>query len=415
MSATGDTKARVTATLALGSPPKRVFFVVGEDSGDRLGASLAKALKAKHGNAVTFEGLAGEGLEAEGVTSIFDIEDIAVMGIGPVIARLPNILNRLSATVEAIVDSKPDLVVLIDSPDFTHRVAKRVRARAPNIPIVGWVSPSVWAWRPGRAAAMRAYMDHLLVLLPFEVEEHETLGGPPATYVGHPLADQVTELRPRHLAERPPLEGDQVPTVLILPGSRSGEISRLMPLLRTVTERAVELLKAEDAPTPLYVLPAVARQKEKIRRELASWHVEVELVSGEEAKREAFRSAHAAVAASGTVALELALAGIPTVIVYRLDTVARLFFRRFIKAWTIVLPNLILGRPVVREYVDEYARPELIARALASMSRPTPERTAQVEAFKELDAVMKGSDDQTPAERARMVVDTFLFPTHDRF
>ena len=390
--------------------PKRVFFVVGEDSGDRLGASLAKALKARHGNAVAFEGLGGEGLAEQGLTSLFDIEDIAVMGFGPVIARLPTILSRLSKTVDAIIASKPDLVVLIDSPDFTHRVARRVRARAPDIPIIGWVSPSVWAWRAGRAAAMRAYMDHLLVLLPFEVAAHKALGGPPATYVGHPLVDQVGTLRPQMPDERPPLDGDQAPTVLILPGSRSGEISRLMPLLQTVAERTVDLLQEEGAPEPRYMLPAVSRHAETIHSHVASWAVPVEVVTGEDAKRAAFRAAHASVAASGTVVLELALAGIPTVVVYKLDGPARVLLRRFVKTWTIVLPNLVLGRPVVREYVDEYARPELIARALAAMARPTPERTAQVEAFSELDAVMKGPDDQTPAERARAVVETFLFP-----
>lgn len=399
-----------TSAVQRQGQPKRVFFVVGEDSGDRLGASLARDLKATHGAGVTFEGLGSEGLAEQGLTSLFDIEDIAVMGFGPVIARLPTIMDRLSKTVDAIIASKPDLVVLIDSPDFTHRVARRVRARAPDIPIVGWVSPSVWAWRPGRAPAMRAYMDHLLVLLPFEVAAHKELGGPPATYVGHPLVNQVGELRPQTPEERPPLDGEQAPTVLVLPGSRTGEISRLMPLLQTVVERTVALLKAEGAPAPRYVLPAVSRHAETIRNHVAGWGVPVEVVTGEDAKRAAFRAAHASVAASGTVILELALAGIPTVVVYKLDGPARVLLRRFVKTWTIVLPNLVLGRPVVREYVDEYARPELIARALASMARPTPERTAQVDAFAELDAVMKGPDNQTPAQRARVVVDSFLFP-----
>ena len=183
-----------------------------------------------------------------------------------------------------------------------------------------------------------------------------------------------------------------------------------MPLLQSVAERTVDLLQEEGAPEPRYMLPAVSRHAETIRNHVASWAVPVEVVTGEDAKRAAFRAAHASVAASGTVVLELALAGIPTVVVYKLDGPARVLLRRFVKTWTIVLPNLVLGRPVVREYVDEYARPELIARALAAMARPTPERTAQVEAFSELDAVMKGPDDQTPAERARAVVETFLFP-----
>lgn len=387
--------------------PKRIFFVIGEASGDKLGASLAKSLKDTHGDAVAFEGLAGEDLQAAGVTSLFDIEDIAVMGLGPVVARLPTIFRRLSDTVNAILASKPDLVVLIDSPDFTHRVAKRVRARAPDIPIVGWVSPSVWAWRPGRAKAMRAYVDHLLVLLPFEVGAHAQLGGPPATYVGHPLVDELEQLRPQNADERPALGPEVAATILVLPGSRRGEISRLMPVLRETMTRTFELLA--DGPAPHLVMPTVAKHEETLRALVDDWPMPVQVTSDPAEKRAAFRRAHAAIAASGTVSLELALSGVPMIVVYRLDWLARIF-RSLVKVWTIILPNLVLGRPVVREYVDESARPEALARALASLATDTPERRAQIEAFGELDLVMRGSDEAPPADRARAVVERFLFP-----
>lgn len=387
--------------------PKRIFFVIGEASGDRLGASLAASLKVAHGDAVTFEGLAGEDLQAAGVTSLFDIEDIAVMGFGPVIARLPTIFRRLSDTVNAILASKPDLVVLIDSPDFTHRVAKRVRAKAPDIPIVGWVSPSVWAWRPGRAKAMASYVDHLLVLLPFEVEAHQQLGGPPATYVGHPLVDELESLRPKNADERPELGPQVMPTILVLPGSRSGEISRLMPLLRDTLVRTLQLM-GEGQKSHL-ILPTVAKHEANLRSLVADWPMPVQVTSDQAEKRAAFRSAHAAIAASGTVSLELALSGVPMVVVYKLDWLARLF-RSLVKVWTIILPNLVLGRPVVREYVDEMARPEALARALAALATDTPERRAQIEAFAELDVEMRGPDEASPADRARAVVERFLFP-----
>lgn len=389
------------------SAPKRIFFVIGEASGDKLGASLARSLEAVHGDAVTFEGLAGEDLQAVGVSSLFDIEDIAVMGLGPVVARLPTIFKRLSDTVNAILTSKPDLVVLIDSPDFTHRVAKRVRAKAPDIPIVGWVSPSVWAWRPGRAKAMAAYVNHLLVLLPFEVEAHAKLGGPPATYVGHPLVDELESLRPHSVDERPALGPEITPTIMVLPGSRSGEISRLMPVLRETMTHTFELMA--DGPAPRLVLPTIAKHEASLRAQVADWPMPVEVTSDQAEKRAAFRCAHAAIAASGTVSLELALSGVPMIVVYRLDWLARMF-RSLVKVWTIVLPNLVLGRPVVREYVDELARPEALARALTSLAKDTPERRAQIEAFGELDLVMRGSDEASPADRARAVVERFLFP-----
>lgn len=387
--------------------PKRVFFVVGEASGDRLGASLAAELRAAHGDAVTFEGLGGEGLSEKGLTSLFDIEDIAVMGLAPVIARLPLILRRIRQTSDAIVASKPDLVVLIDSPDFTHRVAKRVRKVAPEIPIVGWVSPSVWAWRPGRAKAMRAYMDHLLVLLPFEVDAHKNLGGPPATYVGHPLIGELGSLRPRDPSERPQLDIG-APTVLVMPGSRGGEITRHMPVLRETLIRTNQLMADGDSVQPTYILPSVAKHAASLAETVKDWPLEIDVVSEQAEKRAAMRKAHAAIVASGTATLELALAGIPMVVVYKLDFLAHLA-RRLVKVWTIILPNLVLGRPVVREYVDETARPEALARALVALATDTPERRAQIESFEELDGVMAGPDKEAPAQRARRIVDRFLF------
>ncbi|MEO0385087.1 MAG: lipid-A-disaccharide synthase [Pseudomonadota bacterium] len=392
---------------ATSQSPKRVFFVVGEASGDRLGASLAAELKTMHGDAVAFEGLGSEGLAEQDLTSLFDIEDIAVMGLAPVIARLPLILRRITQTSDAIVASKPDLVVLIDSPDFTHRVAKRVRKVAPDIPIVGWVSPSVWAWRPGRAKAMRAYMDHLLVLLPFEVEAHHDLGGPPATYVGHPLIDELDSLRPQGPGERPQ-PGTEAPTVLVMPGSRSGEITRHMPILRETLIRTNQLMTDGDAMQPTYILPSVPKHAASLAETVKDWPLEIYVVSEQAEKRGAMRKAHAAIVASGTATLELALAGIPMVVVYKLDFLAHLA-RRLVKVWTIILPNLVLGRPVVREYVDETARPEALARALVALATDTPERRAQVESFEELDGVMAGPDKGTPAQRARRIVDSFLF------
>ncbi|MEM6712558.1 MAG: lipid-A-disaccharide synthase [Pseudomonadota bacterium] len=392
-------------TVQEGSP-KRIFFVIGEESGDQLGASLAAALRETFGDRVRFEGLGSEGLKAHGLETLFDIEDIAVMGLGPVLARLPTILARMRQTVDAIIASQPDLVVIIDSPDFTHRVAQRVRKRRPQQSIVGWVSPSVWAWRPKRAIAMCGYMDHLLVLLPFEVEAHKRLGGPPATYVGHPLIAELDSLRPAS-GERTALTEDVPPTILLLPGSRSGELRRHLPVFKQTLLEVEALCHARKLRQPRYVLPAVTKHAQAVSKELKTWPVSVEMITGKDNKRSAMRQAHAALAASGTVTLELALAGVPSVVLYKLDGLARIF-RQLVKVWTVTLPNLILDRPVVREYIDEFARPDTLARALVSFATDTPERRAQVDAFVELDERMAGPDTLTPAQRARQVVEQFL-------
>jgi lipid-A-disaccharide synthase len=196
-------------------PKKTIFLVLGEESGDQLGASLVADAQNYHDDACEFIGLAGPKLQSLGIASLFPLSDIAVMGLAPVLARLPRIIRRVYQTVDAILASKPDAVLLIDSPDFTHAVAKRVRAKAPDIPIYGWVSPSVWAWRPGRAKKMALYLDHLFCLLPFEPEAHRQLGGPPCTYVGHPLAARLEEFEPKS-EERADLNDLETPTLLLL-------------------------------------------------------------------------------------------------------------------------------------------------------------------------------------------------------
>ncbi|MGZ9409515.1 MAG: hypothetical protein ACXW3J_02665 [Methylocystis sp.] len=168
----------------------RIFLVAGEASGDQLGAALMRALRAARPETV-FSGVGGEAMAREGLVSLFPLEDIAVMGLIPVLARLPRLVWRIAQTARAVVDQAPDCLVIIDAPDFTHRVARRVRATRPDLPIVDYVSPTVWAWRPGRARAMRDYVDCLLALLPFEPQAHVRLGGPRCVYVGHPLVERL--------------------------------------------------------------------------------------------------------------------------------------------------------------------------------------------------------------------------------
>ena len=202
-----------------------VFLVAGEESGDRLGAALMVALKQRSNGRVRFSGVGGARMAEQGMASLFPLGDLAIMGFAEIPARLPKILTRIRETADAVIAAKPDVLVIIDSPEFTHRVARRVRARAPSIPIVDYVCPSVWAWRPGRARAMRGYVDHVLALLPFEPAVMAKLGGPPCSFVGHPLSERVGEMRPN--AEEARRRLADPPLLLVLPGSRNSEIRRL--------------------------------------------------------------------------------------------------------------------------------------------------------------------------------------------
>jgi len=379
-----------------------IWIVSGEESGDQLGAKLMRALKARLGaGSLRFGGVGGHAMEAEGLRSIFPLEDIAVMGIVAVIGRLPTVINRIRATADALVAANPDILIIIDSPDFTHRVAKAVRKRAPHIPVVDYVSPSVWAWRPGRAARMRAYVDHLLALLPFEPEAHKRLGGPPTTYVGHPLIERVGEFRPAE-GERS-FRKDGPLNLLVLPGSRRSEVSRLLD-----TFGATLTLLRQRSSRPFEVtLPAVPHLAHEIRQRTASWSVKPRIVEGEAAKWQAFRSADAALAASGTVTLELGLSGIPMVVAYKVSAIEAVILRPLIKAQSIVLTNLVLGENAIPELIQGDCTPETLVTALLPLLSDTAERRAQEAALQRLDELMRIGDEM-PSERAARIVDEVL-------
>jgi len=276
------------------------------------------------------------------------------------------------------------VLVIIDSPDFTHRVARRVRARAPSIPIVDYVSPSVWAWRSGRARAMRAYVDCVLAILPFEPAAHRRLGGPPCIYVGHPLVERLADLRPEaREAERRRAEP---PFVLILPGSRSSEIRLLLEVFGDAVARVSARVGAMEL-----VLPTMPHLLPRVRAGVAGWTIKPRIVTEPAEKWAAFRSARAALAASGTVTLELALAGVPTVAVYRITFIEEIIARvARIKQRlsSIILANLVLGENIVPELLQHDCTPERLAEALVPLLSDTPEWQRQIEAFARLDDIM---------------------------
>ena len=378
------------------APGLHVFLVAGEESGDRLGAALIGALRQRTQGHVRFSAVGGVQMAALGVPSLFPLGDLAIIGFGAIIARLPAILRRIRETADAVIAAKPDVLVIIDSPEFTHRVARRVRARAAHIPIVDYVCPSVWAWRPGRAKAMRGYIDRVLALLPFEPAELQRLGGPPGIYVGHPLIEQIGDLRPN--AEEARRRQAEPPLVLVLPGSRSAEIRRLAALFGA----AMGEVARRHGPLEI-VVPAVPRLAPAVQEAVAAWPLPARVVTEPADKHAAFRRARVALAKSGTSTLELALAGIPMVAAYKVSVPEEVVGRLLIKLDSVILANLVLGETVVPQFLQRDCTADNLAAALMPLLSDSPERRRQVAAFARLDEVM-GLGAGAPSERAAAAV-----------
>jgi lipid-A-disaccharide synthase len=378
---------------------RKIFLIATEESGDRLGASLMKVLRQRLGDAVAFEGVGGRAMAQEGLSTLFPIEELSIIGLAAIVRQLPNILRLIRQTATAAIAAAPDVVVIIDSPDFTHRVARRVRAQAPNIPIVDYVSPSVWAWRPGRARAMRRYVDHVLALLPFEPEAYRRLRGPPCSFVGHPLTDQVETLRPDAL-ERQRRDAEP-PLLLVLPGSRRSEIRHHMAIFG----EAVARLRTQGLAFEL-ILPTMAHLVEAVRSGAASWPIPPKIVVGETEKRAAFRIARAALAKSGTVTLELALSGVPMVAAYKAGRAEAFVVLRAIKVSSVILANLVIGDNVVPEFIQNDCTPQNLARGLGDLLSDTPQRQRQLDAFKKIDAIMSVGKGPPSIRAAEIVLAT---------
>jgi lipid-A-disaccharide synthase len=373
-----------------------IFLIAGEESGDRLGSSLMAAIQDLASLPVTFAGVGGSAMVERGLHSLFPLDDLAVNGFSAIPARLPLILQHIREAADAVIAAKPNSLVIIDSPDFTHRVARRVRAAAPHIPIIDYVSPTVWAWRPGRAAAMRRYVDHVLALLPFEPDVHRRLGGPPCTFVGHPLVEAVATLRP--LPQEAARRATEPPLLIVLPGSRGGEIGRHLAVFGAAVGLAGERIGRVEV-----VLPTVPHLWERVCRDTAAWPITPRVVVEPEEKWAAFRQARAALAASGTVTLELALAGVPTVVAYKVTLVEELIFRALGKVKMVGLANIILEEMIMPELLQRQASAKNLADALVAIIADSPQRRRQCEAFAKLDAIMEiGS--AVPSRRAAAAV-----------
>jgi len=365
--------------------PVSLFILAGEPSGDRIGGALVEALR-RH-VPLALAGVGGPALTEAGLASAFPMADLSVMGVSDVLKRLPLLLWRLGQATRLVLKQRPDVVVLIDSQVFCSALARRLRKRGFAGPILLYVAPAVWAWRPDRAPGLKERYDEVLAVLPFEPEAMARLGGPATTYVGHPALAGFPFRK--SLPESGPL--------LLLPGSRVGEISRTLEMMQAVAER----LYGHPRVTSL-ILPTPSARAAEMRAAVAKWPVPVEVVTGEAAKHAVFAAAIAAAAVSGTVTLELALAGVPIIATYVGDRVQAERFLKY-KVKFVVLPNIVLDRLVVPELLFPHPEPALLAEAVVNLLDDQAKAEAQLAAFAELRALMEtGLPDAPltdPAER----------------
>ncbi len=376
--------------------PPVLYLIAGEPSGDLLGARLMASLKQKLGrNGVEFAGVGGPEMVAKGLHSLFPMAELSVMGLAEILPHLPHFIGRIRQTVADIKNTAPAVLVTIDSPGFCFRVGKRLAGC--GIPLVHYVAPSVWAWRPGRAGKIAGFVDHLLALLPFEPPYFEEVGLA-TTFVGHPVveggagAGDGAAFREHHGID----PGTKVLTVL--PGSRSSEISRLLP----VFGEAVSRLVATHSGLRI-IVPTVAPLRERILEATKKWPGGVIVVEGASEKFAAFAASNASLAASGTVALELAMSGTPAVVAYRVHPLTAWIAGKLLKTPYVNLVNIVLGRAAVPELLQQDCRADRLADAVGELLTDRELAKKQIAAAGEaLDRLGRGG--RSPSDRAADII-----------
>ncbi|HTW34731.1 MAG TPA: lipid-A-disaccharide synthase [Rhizomicrobium sp.] len=391
--------------MSLPARPITLMLVCGEPSGDQLGAELMTGVKAAAaGNAVRIVGVGGAAMTAQGLESLFPLDDTAVMGLREVVPRIPAILRRVREASDFALRTRPDAVVLIDSPDFTHRIAQRLKRIDRSIRTVNYVAPQVWASRPYRASRMAHYFDLVLALLPFEAPFFEA-HGLHATFVGHPVIERAKRMTGGGaLRARLGIASD-AKVLAVLPGSRMNEVRLLMPPFRDAVARI-----SRDVPGLVCVLPTVPHVAAAVLERTGDWPVPLHILDSEADKFAAFNAADAALAASGTVTTELALAGTPMVVGYRLGWLTFALARAFITVRFATLGNIILDRAAIPEFIQQDCTGENLARALLPLLSDTPERHKQIEDLKLIGEKL-GVGGEEPSLRAARALLTFVRQT----
>lgn len=378
---------------------KKIVIITGEPSGDLLGARLMQALQRKSPEEIIFSGVGGDRMLTAGLVSLFPQKDLSVFGLFELLPKLFKIWKRLNQTVSYIKRERPDLVITIDSPDFVFRVGEKLKGS--GIPIIHYVAPSVWAWRPGRAIKVAGFLTHLLALFPFE-PPYFTKEGLPCTFVGHPLVENgIDQADVAAFTDEYNISENDV-LLTVLPGSRTSEVTRLLPIF----EQTVRNLH-EQIPMLKVMIPTVPHVAHKVREATSNWPIPVFITENEAVKYAAFKASRAALCASGTVTLECALAELPMVVAYRLSWITVLMYFWLFKTKFFSLANILLGREVVPERLQHKCTPEILTADLLPLLRGEQPAVQQKRDLA-LIAPMLQSGSQSPSEAAADTVLSYL-------
>lgn len=382
---------------------QKIFLLAGEPSGDVIGARLMQALRRQGEQPIEFFGVGGARMQAQGLDSFFPMEELSLMGFTEVLPHVPKLLRRLSQTRKEIQRQQPDMALTIDSPSFSLRLQEKLDGKA--LRRVHYVAPQVWAWRQGRAAKLGTKIDYLLALLPFEPRFFKR-HGLACSFVGHPIIEEAGEsgngARFRKRYELP----NDVPIICLLPGSRLAEVRQHMPVLQEVVNRL-----AKRFPRLRLILPTLPSLAPVLRPMIENWPIRPFILEERADRFDAYAASWFAIAASGTVTLELALARLPHITIYRTSMITAWLARRMISVEHVNLVNLILNRPVVPEWLQEDCNAERIAASAFHLIQDADHREAQRASLGEVVTMLQGEDDSPPSQQAaRRVLDLLKQP-----
>jgi len=382
-----------------------IFLLAGEASGDALGGKLMQSLQQKQSNNIRFSGVGGPRMSEKGLTSIFPMEELSLIGFVEIIPHIPHLLKRIDLVVDTILEQKPDVVVTIDAPAFNKRVAKKLRKKGCTIPLVHYVAPTVWAYKPKRAEKMAKLFDHLLVILPFEPPFFEK-EGLATTYIGHPIVEESVSDGDGHSFRDQHNIPPESPTICIMPGSRNGELKRLLPVI----SNTVDIVQDKFSDLHVIIL-ATSRFEKRLQEETTSWSAPVTVTSNISDRANAIAACDIALAKSGTGTLELAIAKLPMVVMYKVNPISAWMLKRMIRVPYVNLINLVLNQPAIPELLQENCTAEKLSASLLKLLDSAEAQEEQKQAMHQAMTQMGYNQSPAPSDRAADAILNIIQPS----